>query len=92
MASFRPIGIWHPTRLDGKPAWVRPEPGPFPDHYATRRVLKLERNRPNRVCFFGESAAAGYLLAPEVTPAQVLEMRLGPEWEVVDLALSLIHI
>ncbi len=86
MASFRPIGIWHPTRLDGKPAWVRPEPGPFPDHYATRRVLKLERNRPNRVCFFGESAAAGYLLAPEVTPAQVLEMRLGPEWEVVDLA------
>ena len=31
---------------------------------------------PPRICFFGESAAAGYLFAPHVTPAGVLQQYL----------------
>jgi hypothetical protein len=43
------------------------------------------------VCFFGESVAAGYLFAPHLTPAGILEEQLNEVdgervWEVVDLA------
>ncbi len=87
-----PISIWQPTEIDGGRAFVRPEPGPFGDHYATRKVLRPKQAElPLRVAFFGESAAAGYLYAPHLTPAQVLEEQLqaagGHEnFEVVDLA------
>lgn len=67
--------------------WVRPDPLPLGDHYATRKVLaKKEAELPLRVAFFGESVAAGYLYAPHVTPAQVLEGQLGEGFEVIDLA------
>jgi hypothetical protein len=84
----QPISIWIP---EGD-VWVRPDPLPLGDHYATRKVLrKKEAELPLRVAFFGESVAAGYLYAPHVTPAQVLEDQLraaGGEgnFEVVDLA------
>src|SRR6185503_20679168 len=61
-------------------------------HYATRRELRRKRAElPLRVVLFGESAAAGYLYAPHLTPAQVLEAQLraaGGEgaFEVIDLA------
>lgn len=88
-----PISIWEP-REDGERdwVWVRPEPGPFGDHYATRRELRPKRSElPLRVAFFGESVAAGYLFAPHLTPAGVLEDQLraaGGEsnFEVLDLA------
>ncbi|HYU35686.1 MAG TPA: hypothetical protein VEW48_26315 [Thermoanaerobaculia bacterium] len=87
-----PISIWQPTEIDGGRAFVRPEPGPFGDHYATRKVLRPKKAElPLRVGFFGESVAAGYLYAPHLTPAQVLEEQLravggADNFEVVDLA------
>lgn len=84
-----PISIWAPQE-DG--TWVRPDPLPLGDHYATRRVLaKKTAELPLRVAFFGESVAAGYLYAPHLTPAQVLEAQLRAaigrdDFEVIDLA------
>lgn len=88
-AGAQPIGIWVP-QADG--TWVRSDPGPFGDHYATRKVLaRKTAELPLRVAFFGESVAAGYLYAPHLTPAQVLEGQLRAaigrdDFEVIDLA------
>ncbi|HEV2852108.1 MAG TPA: SGNH/GDSL hydrolase family protein [Thermoanaerobaculia bacterium] len=87
-----PISIWQPAEIDGEPAFVRPDPLPLGDHYAATRVLRPKKSElPLRVAFFGESVAAGYLYAPHLTPARVLEAQLraaGGEgnFEVVDLA------
>ncbi len=87
-----PISIWQPAEIDGERAFVRPDPGPFGDHCASRKILRPKRAElPLRVAFFGESVAAGYLYAPHLTPAQVLEEQLraagGHEnFEVIDLA------
>jgi hypothetical protein len=92
----RPISIWEPK--DNKDeetrgtVWVRPEPGPFGDHYAARQELRRKKAElPLRVAFFGESVAAGYLYAPHLTPAGVLEDQLraaggAGNFEVIDLA------
>ena len=78
-----PISVWVP---EGG-VWIRPDPLPLGDHFATRKVLKKkEEELPLRICFFGESVAAGYLYAPHLTPAQVLEAQLGPDFEVIDLS------
>jgi hypothetical protein len=82
----RPISIWQPGTLDGEPVFVRPEPGPFSDHYSSRLVISARSRRQRRLCLLGESTAAGYLLAPHLTPAEALQHRLGEAWEVVDLA------
>jgi len=82
------ISIWE---QQGE-VWVRPDPLPLGDHYATRKVLaKKEAELPLRIAFFGESVAAGYLYAPHITPAQVLEEQLlaamgEGSFEVIDLA------
>lgn len=87
-----PISIWQPAEVDGEPAFVRPDPLPLGDHYAAVKVLRQKKTElPLRVCFFGESVAAGYLYAPHLTPARVLEAQLraaggGGNFEVVDLA------
>jgi hypothetical protein len=87
-----PISIWEPTEIDGERAFVRPDPGPFGDHYATRKILRPKTAElPLRVAFFGESVAAGYLYAPHLTPAGVLEEQLraaggAGNFEVIDLA------
>ncbi len=88
----KPISIWIPREVDGKTVFVRPDPGPFGDHYATRRVLDPQKPEgTRRICFFGESVAAGYLYAPHLTPAMVLQDQLAslggnPAFEVLDLA------
>jgi hypothetical protein len=88
----RPISIWSPREVDGNPAFVRPDPLPLGDHYAAPKILRPKRSElPLRVCFFGESVAAGYLYAPHLTPAKVLEAQLrsvggADNFEVVDLA------
>jgi hypothetical protein len=88
----RPISIWEPRSAEGETVWVRPAPGPFGDHYATRRELRRKSSElPLRVAFFGESVAAGYLYAPHLTPAGVLAEQLqaaggGGNFEVIDLA------
>ncbi|MFL6262966.1 MAG: SGNH/GDSL hydrolase family protein [Thermoanaerobaculia bacterium] len=91
-----PISIWQPREVDFETAdetvWVRPDPQPLGDHFAATKVLRRKKSElPLRVAFFGESVAAGYLYAPHVTPAQVLERQLreiGGEsnFEVIDLA------
>lgn len=85
-----PISIWEPREVDGEPAFVRPEPLPLGDHFAAARVLRPKKSElPLRVAFFGESVAAGYLYAPQLTPAGVLEAQLqeiGRDFEVIDLA------
>jgi hypothetical protein len=76
----------------GEPVWVRPDPLPLGDHFAARLELAPKRAPlPLRVCLFGESTAAGYLYAPHLTPAQVLEAQLravagAGACEVIDLA------
>jgi len=88
----QPISIWRPEKKEGNLVFVRPEPGPFGDHYATRRVIQaIPGSGSKRICFFGESVAAGYLYAPHLTPAAVLEHQLNSgqtaaPFEVVDLA------
>jgi len=87
-----PIGIWEPQETRGELAFVRPEPTLLGDGSAQRRVLLPKRSAlPGRICFFGESAAAGFFYAPHLTPAQLLQEQLrvvkGPgQYEVVDLA------
>ncbi|MDY7093034.1 MAG: hypothetical protein SX243_08695 [Acidobacteriota bacterium] len=96
----RPVSVWSPV---GKAArgsstaseelvFERPEPHPLGDQYAVRRRIPARAAAgTRRVCFFGESVAAGYLFAPHLTPAGVLEVHLNEvdgekAWEVVDLA------
>jgi len=92
MRRAEPISIWMPQTLDGETVWVRPPAQPFGDHYASRRELRRKRAQlPLRVMLFGESAAAGYLYAPRLTPAGVLESQLqgcvgAANIEVIDLA------
>lgn len=87
-----PISIWSPAEMDGEAVWIRPDPLPLGDHFATRKVLRKKSSPlPLRVAFFGESVAAGYLYAPHVTPASVLTAQLtaaagAGQIEVVDLA------
>ena len=87
-----PISIWQPAEIDGEPAFVRPDPLSLGDHYAATKVLRPKKSElPLRVCFFGESVAAGYLYAPHITPARVLEDQLraaggANNFEVIDLA------
>jgi hypothetical protein len=87
-----PISIWQPREIDGERVFIRPDPLPLGDHYAVTRILRPKKSElPLRVCLFGESVAAGYLYAPHLTPARVLEAQLravGGEsnFEVIDLA------
>ncbi|HEY0513754.1 MAG TPA: SGNH/GDSL hydrolase family protein, partial [Thermoanaerobaculia bacterium] len=87
-----PISIWQPRDLEGEVVWVRPDPLPLGDHHASTKILRRKQAElPLRVGFFGESVAAGYLYAPHVTPARVLEEQLrtiggAGDFEVIDLA------
>lgn len=87
-----PISIWQPQDRDGETVWIRPDPRLLGDHFAATKVLHRKKSElPLRVGFFGESVAAGYLYAPHVTPARVLESHLqtiggAANFEVVDLA------
>jgi len=73
----RPISIWQPRGAGSELVFMRPEPLPLGDHFAARREIRPKRTPlPLRVCLFGESAAAGYLYAPQLTPAGVLEAQL----------------
>ena len=88
----QPISIWRPQQKEGQTYFVRPQPSLFGDHYAQQHILSPHKP-PNtyRICFFGESAAAGYLLAPHLTPAQHLQTQLNhisrsTHYQVIDLA------
>lgn len=90
--SPEPISIWQPRRTAEGLAFVRPDPLPLGDHYAAEKVLRPKAAElPLRVCLYGESTAAGYLYAPRLTPARVLQDQLravggAGNFEVIDLA------
>jgi hypothetical protein len=92
MNSPQPISIWQPEYRQGELYFVRPEPLPLGDHYAAQRLIRARKDaQQKRICFFGESVAAGYLYAPHLTPAKWLAQQL--QWltadslfEVVDLS------
>ncbi len=88
----RPISIWEPSASEDPARFVRAAPGPLGDHFAARASISAAPPAGvRRVCFFGESAAAGYLYAPHYTPAGVLQAQLDTRYghdqiEVIDLA------
>ncbi|HEX5759530.1 MAG TPA: hypothetical protein VF121_10075, partial [Thermoanaerobaculia bacterium] len=85
LRAAEPIGHWRPAEIDGERVFVA-------DHLGAREVLRPKRAElPLRVGLFGESVAAGYLYAPWLTPAQILEGQLRAavgrdDFEVIDLA------
>jgi len=71
---YRNISIWEPKQTPSGWEFQRPEPGPFGDHFSQRMRIPVEKPvGTRRIAFFGESVAAGYLYAPHLTPALVLE-------------------
>ncbi len=73
----QPISIWHPQQVDGEVVFTRPDPLAMGDHFAARKTIAARKDpATRRICFFGESVAAGYLYAPHLTPAQVLDDQL----------------
>lgn len=89
----RPIGIWQP-RGSGDDLVFERDPGALAgEWWADAPVLRPKRSLlPLRVCLLGESTAAGWFYAPDLTPARVLEEQLR-RWagertfEVVDLCM-----
>jgi hypothetical protein len=88
----QPISIWYPELRNGELCFVRPDPNAFGDHYAAKKLLPAKKiPSRKRICFLGESVAAGYLYAPHLTPAGLLEDHLrfttGTDvYEIIDLA------
>jgi hypothetical protein len=86
------ISIWQPVSYGEEEFFQRPAPNPFGDHFSCR--LKIPQSKPAgtiRVGYFGESAAAGYLYAPHLYPANHLERVLNEngqegQFEVIDLS------
>ncbi len=84
-AAPRAISIWRPRAADS--VFERPPVSALGDHYAATPTLRAEKPLGcRRVIWLGESAAAGYFYAPHVTPATMLQERLGGAFDVVDLA------
>lgn len=77
MNDPQPISIYQPRIGDDGLVWVRPAPQLLGDHYATELQLTPKQpGDPPRICLFGESAAAGYLLMPHMSPAKALQGHL----------------
>ncbi|HRC59070.1 MAG TPA: hypothetical protein PKU97_24275, partial [Kofleriaceae bacterium] len=78
--------------MDGEWTFVRPAVSQLGDGYCQRREI-AERKTARRICLVGESVALGFLYAPHLTPALVLEQQLNAlagagSHEVVDLSKS----
>lgn len=90
--KLRSISIWEPGTREGRCYFRRPKATPLGDHYsACEGFFQEHESSVQRICFFGESVAAGYLYAPHITPAQILEYQLNTvagkrAYEVIDLA------
>ena len=87
-AVFFPIGPWKPTLVEDEVLFVRDEILALTDVWAPTPSIRQRKERP-RICLVGESVAAGYFYAPELTCAQVLERQLAAgsaeRFEVLDL-------
>lgn len=82
-----PISIWQPQREGDAIIYRRPPSGPMGDHFSDmQHFAQTPDPKCKRLCWFGESAAAGYLFSPHFTPAKCLAHALGMSWEVLDFA------
>ena len=90
LRSASPISIWTPAIVNKELCFVRPPIRQLGDHYSTKEsFFKQKQPGTTRICLFGESAAAGYLLAPHLTPAKVISRSLAlteREFEVLDFS------
>jgi len=86
-----PIGVWLPELVNGEQVFVRRDAPLWGDDWSPRKCLvPKSAPLPLRVCFIGESTAAGFFYAPHLTPAMVLEDQLNHvmgagAYEVIDL-------
>ena len=86
------ISIWLPEEMEGEIIYTRPRQGVFGDHYSHRPSFSKQKEAGAiRICYFGESAALGYLYAPHFSPAEYLEQVLNKsfktkKFEVIDLS------
>ena len=86
------ISIWQPEQSGDVLIFRRPSPAQFGDHFSHRiQFTQHKADDTIRICYFGESAAAGYLYAPGLYPAEHLEFALNnasPDqfFEVIDFS------
>jgi hypothetical protein len=89
----RPIGIWRPRRDGDTLVFERDDAALASEWWADAAVLRPKTSLlPLRVCLLGESTAAGWFYAPDLTPARVLEAQLRGwagerTFEVIDLCM-----
>ena len=88
-----PIGIWTPDTRDGQLVFVRDATAVTRDWWPPHARLAPKRSLlPLRIVLLGESTAAGWFYAPELTPATVLGEQLTAArgrgiYEVLDLTM-----
>ncbi len=88
-----PIGIWTPDTRDGRLVFGRDEAAATRDWWPPHARLEPKRSLlPLRIVLLGESTAAGWFYAPELTPATVLGEQLTAArgrgiYEVLDLTM-----
>ena len=88
-----PIGIWTPDTRDGQLVFVRDATAVTRDWWPPHARLAPKRSLlPLRIVLLGESTAAGWFYAPELTPATALGEQLTAArgrgiYEVLDLTM-----
>jgi hypothetical protein len=99
--EFRSIGPWRPQKVGDAVKFVRPPPQDSAGAQdaawwclETPNELEIKSDEKTlRICFLGESAAAGACYTPKITPAKVLQSILTQidchegidQYEVIDL-------
>lgn len=88
--GFHAIGTWHPAKQGEEILFKRVEQADSVFWESTCDLFPLrKKENVKRVCFIGESVAAGMFFTPAITPAKVLsnylEVNSEDSWEVMDL-------
>ncbi len=91
--GFKPIGTWHPIEKNNEILFIRKNQSDSIFWESSRTQIKrIKEPNTNRICFIGESAAAGMFFSPYYTPSIALSNHLNQQtditWEVIDLTRS----
>jgi hypothetical protein len=95
--GLKPIGTWHPKIQNGEVIFLRQKQSDSIFWESSRSQIKYKKP-PNtkRLCFIGESAAAGMFFTPNYSPAIALASHLSQfsktKWDVVDLTRSCMNV